>query len=226
MKAARHGPDDSPELRKSLMCECRALQASYEETNRARKAAYTAWKEATITLNAQKSASTKHALSYEIKHSIGDSEPCIDSIDTKSLEAKLGNILLLLVTKLFREQTMPITQEIRASIQDSDTRIDGIDAKVSDVETDLKDIKVDLANIEVFDVANIEVFTEATTLTINHQATCRSPSPSASPPVYSNMLEVNSCSFLATWELVSLSPQTNIPRRFFSLHVHWLWVPT
>ena len=60
------------------------------------------------------------------------------------------------------------------NIQDRATRIDDIDAKVSDLETDLEGIKVD--------VANIEVFTEATTPMIN-QATCPSPSPSASPPV-------------------------------------------
>jgi hypothetical protein len=44
-------------------------------------------------------------------------------------------------------------------------------------ETDLKGIKVD--------VANNEVFTEATTLMIN-QATCCLSSPSASPPVSGN----------------------------------------
>jgi hypothetical protein len=137
--------------------------------------------------------------------------------------------MLPLITKLFREQTTPITQEIRASIQDRATRIDDIDAKVSDVETDLKGIKVDVANIEVFDAANIEVFTEATTPTIN-QATCCSPSPLASLPVSGDARGEFPRFSRATWELVSLYrrqfPQTNIPRRFFSLHVHLLRVPT
>jgi hypothetical protein len=54
------------------------------------KDAYTAWKETTIALNAQKRASTKNVISYEIKISIGDPEDThIDGIED---DAKVSDV--------------------------------------------------------------------------------------------------------------------------------------